>query len=214
MVGDSAINLSDIDAFRSASNLPKNEPQTIVVSGTGTPTHNGDEVEADLDLEWSGAVAKGANIIYVLVGPNANGGAFDALTFAIDNKVAPVISNSFGLCEADMGTANAQATQVSVQQAIAQGQTITSPTGDAGAADCDGDLPTTPAVATLGLAVDTPASIPEVTGVGGSEFMGDARRWHSRPEQQPCYLATAFWAIRAARRRAIRDELHSGDGLE
>jgi subtilase family serine protease len=174
VVGDSAINLSDIDAFRSASNLPKNEPQTIVVSGTGTPTHNGDEVEADLDLEWSGAVAKGANIIYVLVGPNANGGAFDALTFAIDNKVAPVISNSFGLCEADMGTANAQATQVSVQQAIAQGQTITSPTGDAGAADCDGDLPTTPAVATLGLAVDTPASIPEITGVGGSEFMGDA----------------------------------------
>jgi subtilase family serine protease len=174
VVGDSAITLSDIDAFRSLSGLPANEPQVITVAGTGTPTHNSDEVEADLDLEWSGAVAKGANIIYVLVGPNANGGAFDALTFAIDNKVAPVISNSFGLCEADMGTANAQATQVSVRQAIAQGQTITSPTGDTGAADCEGDLQTTPAVATLGLAVDVPASIPEVTGVGGSEFMGDA----------------------------------------
>jgi subtilase family serine protease len=195
VVGDSAINLSDIDAFRSASNLPKNEPQTIVVSGTGTPTHNGDEVEADLDLEWTGAVAKGANIIYVLVGPNANGGAFDALTFAIDNKVAPVISNSFGLCEADMGTANTQATQVSVRQAIAQGQTITSPAGDAGAADCDGDLPTTPAVATLGLAVDVPASIPEVTGVGGSEFnpMLDPKATQD-PNNSACYLATAFWS--------------------
>jgi len=173
VVGDSAVTLSNIDTFRSLSGLPANEPQVIVVAGTGTPTHNGDEVEADLDLEWSGAVAKGANIIYVLVGPNANGGAFDALTFAIDNKVAPVISNSFGLCEADMGTANAQATQVSARQAIAQGQTITSPTGDTGAADCEGDLQTTPAVATLGLAVDVPASIPEVTGVGGTEYSGD-----------------------------------------
>jgi subtilase family serine protease len=173
VVGDSAVTLSDIDTFRSLSGLPANEPQIITVAGTGTPTHNGDEMEADLDLEWSGAVAKGANIVFVLVGPNANGGAFDALTFAIDNKVAPIVSNSFGLCEADMGTANAQATRVSVQQANSQGQTITSPAGDAGAADCDGDLQTTPAVASLGLAVDAPASIPEVTGVGGSEFMGD-----------------------------------------
>src|SRR4029077_9131063 len=67
VVGDSAITLSDIDAFRSLSGLPANEPQVITVAGTGTPTHNSDEVEADLDLEWSGAVAKGANIIYVLV---------------------------------------------------------------------------------------------------------------------------------------------------
>jgi subtilase family serine protease len=173
VVGDSAVTLSDIDTFRSVSGLPANEPQVVTVAGTGTPTHNGDETEADLDLEWSGAVAKGANIIYVLVGPTANGGAFDALTFAIDNKVAPIISNSFGLCESDMGAANAQATRTSVLQAIVQGQTITSPTGDTGASDCEGDLQTVPAVASLGLGVDTPASIPEVTGVGGTEYHGD-----------------------------------------
>jgi len=54
------------------------------------------------------------------------------------------------------------------QQANSQGQTITGASGDAGAADCD-----TGASGTQGLAVDAPASVPEVTGVGGSEFSAD-----------------------------------------
>jgi subtilase family serine protease len=170
VVGDSAITLSNIDTFRSLSGLSKNDPQTVIVPNTGTPTHNSDEVEADLDLEWSGGVAKNATIIYVVVGPAAAGGAFDAVTFAIQNNVAPVISSSFGLCEADETKAGALSIQLLARQANAQGQTITVATGDAGAADCDGDLPVTPSVASLGLAVDVPASIPEVTGVGGSEF--------------------------------------------
>ena len=175
VVGDSAINVADINAFRSAAGLPQNEPLVMVVPSTGTPAENGDEVEADLDIEWSGAVAKGANVIYVVVGPSAPGGASDALTYAIDNNLAPVISNSFGLCESDATTSGALSTQQSVQQANAQGETVTSAAGDAGVADCDGDLATTPATASLGLAVDVPASIPEVTGVGGTEFTGDAK---------------------------------------
>ena len=172
VLGDSAITLSNIDTFRGLSGLPTNDPQILTVPNTGTPTHNPDEVEADLDLEWSGAVARNATIIYVVAGPSSNG-ASDALTFAIHNDVAPVISNSFGLCEADETKAGALSTQQLAQQANSQGQTIISASGDAGAADCDGDLPVTPSVATLGLAVDFPASIPEVTGVGGSEFFGD-----------------------------------------
>jgi subtilase family serine protease len=173
VVGDSAITLSNIHTFRSLSGLSPNDPQTVIVPNTGTPTHNKDEVEADLYIEWSGAVARNATIIYVVAGPTASGGAFDALNFAIHNNVAPVVSSSFGLCEADETMAGALSTQVLAQQANAQGQTITAATGDAGAADCDGDLPVTPSVASLGLAVDVPASIPEVTGVGGTEFNGD-----------------------------------------
>ena len=41
--------------------------------------------------------------------------------------------------------------------------------GDDGAADCDGAVTS----ATHGLAVDVPAAIPEVTGMGGVEFFGD-----------------------------------------
>ena len=201
MVGDSAINVADIDAFRSAAGLPQNEPLVMVVPSTGTPAENGDEVEADLDIEWSGAVAKGANVIYVLVGPNAPGGASDALTYAIDNNLAPVISNSFGLCESDATTSGALSTQQSVQQANAQGETVTSAAGDAGVADCDGDLATTPATASLGLAVDVPASIPEVTGVGGTEFTGMPRS----PQPTGVRLKTFRIGIRhAAQPAALR----------
>jgi hypothetical protein len=52
-------------------------------------------------------------------------------------------------------------------RAISQGQTITSASGDAGAADCESS---TASEATHGLAVDIPAAIPEVTGVGGTRF--------------------------------------------
>jgi subtilase family serine protease len=175
VVGDSAITLNDIAAFRTASALAQNTPQVVTVPGTGTATHNSAEGEADLDVEWSGAVAPGAHIIYVVAGPTASGGAFDALHYAVNNPdvVGTIISNSFGACEADEKKNNALVLQGWAQQANTEGQTITSASGDAGSADCDGDAPTTPAKASKGISVDVPAAIPEVTGVGGSEFFGD-----------------------------------------
>ncbi len=90
---------TDLDAFRAASGLPKKDPTFTPVPGTGTATIRsaGDQTESLLDLEWAGAVAKNADIIFVFAGPT--GGAFDAITFAIDNKLAPIISSSYGICE-------------------------------------------------------------------------------------------------------------------
>jgi subtilase family serine protease len=93
---------------------------------------------------------------------------FDALQYAITNNVAPIISISYGNCEKNLGSSFVQTMQQWAEEANAQGQTISGPAGDSGAADCD-----TGNSATQGLAVDVPASIPEVTGVGGSEFTGD-----------------------------------------
>ena len=167
VVGDSAITLSDIQTFRKNSNLPANDPQIVAVPGSGTATHKASEVEADLDIEWSGAVAPSAHIIYVVAGPSASGGAFSALQYAVDQNLAPVISNSFGICEASEGSIRAKVVQGWAQRAISQGQTITSASGDAGAADCESS---TAKLATHGLAVDIPAAVPEVTGIGGTRF--------------------------------------------
>jgi len=167
VVGDSAITISDIQTFRKNSNLSANDPQILPVPATGTATHKASEVEADLDLEWSGGIAPSAHIIYVVAGPTASGGAFDALQYAVDQNIAPVISNSFGLCEPSEGSNNAKIVQSWAQQAIAHGQTITSASGDSGAADCESSTATT---ATHGLAVDVPASVPEITGIGGTQF--------------------------------------------
>ncbi len=55
------------------------------------PGTTSDLAEADIDLEWAGAVAPNATLIYVY-GTSADGAAL----YAIDNNLAPVISESFG----------------------------------------------------------------------------------------------------------------------
>jgi subtilase family serine protease len=184
VIGQTLISTSDLDTFRSNSSLPATSAsnfQQILVPGTGTATHcSGDEGEADLDLEWSEGVAKNATIVYVYAGlgtgttcSNRTSNVFDALQYAITHSpvVAPIISISYGNCEANLGKSFILTLQQWAQEANAQGQTISGPSGDQGAADCESATATT---ATHGLAVDVPASIPEVTGVGGSEFTGDS----------------------------------------
>jgi subtilase family serine protease len=173
VVGDSQITMSNITTFRSLAGLSANNPTDVLVPSSGNPTvpSASEQTEAYLDLEWSGAVAKNASIIYVYVGDNSNYSVWDALQYAIDNNLAPVVSTSFGLCEQSLGKTNTLTVQSWAQQGNSQGQTITAAAGDSGAADCDGSNVNS---ATQGLAVDVPAAIPEVTGVGGSKFTGDA----------------------------------------
>ena len=177
LTGQSSINLTDVANFRSAAGLAANAPTLLLMPGTGTSTRcSGDEGESDLDVEWSGGIAKNASITLIypgLVGTDTCGnrtyGAFEALQYAIDHNVAPFISNSYGLCEAGATKAFAQAMQGWVQQGNAQGQTVITASGDSGAADCDFQVTS----ATQGLAVDIPGAIPEVTAMGGTEFNGD-----------------------------------------
>ena len=69
VAGQSNIALSDIQQFQSAFNLPSNPPQTILVPGSKDPgISSGDREESDLDLEWSGAVARNAAVIFVYSG--------------------------------------------------------------------------------------------------------------------------------------------------
>ena len=170
VVGQTQIDVTDVDAFRAAAFLPPTNLQLVSVDGT-TGFSSGDEVEADLDVEWSGGVAKNAAILYVYTGSNSTtSNVFDAMEFAIDQNLAPVISTSYGNCETALGTFTA-ILRSDAQQANSQGQTITAAAGDSGPADCENTTATT---ATHGLAVDSPGSVPEVTALGGSEFTGDA----------------------------------------
>ncbi|HUB81414.1 MAG TPA: protease pro-enzyme activation domain-containing protein [Bryobacteraceae bacterium] len=161
IVGQSDIDPDDIATFRAAFGLA---PANLEVVPVGVyPGVTGDEIEADLDLEWAGAVARNANLIYV-VSEDADYSAF----VAIDNNMAPVISESFGLCEYivasnRLGLYNYR---VEAQKGASMGITWVVSSGDSGAAGCDYDV----SVATQGLGVSLPASIPEVTAVGGTEF--------------------------------------------
>ena len=155
IVGDSALDLTDIRSFRQLFNLPANDPQKILVGAD--PGTNNDMVEADLDLEIAGAVARNANLIYVYAR-----NVFTAAQYAVDQNLAPVMSMSFGACEA----LRSVSTRAIAQQANAQGITWLAASGDVGAAQCDIGSPTQQA--SKGPTVSVPASYPEVTAVGGT----------------------------------------------
>jgi subtilase family serine protease len=175
IVGQTDILLTDITQFRQGFNLPTIKLQQILVGGCTDPGTTGDLVEADLDLEWSGAVARNASIIFIKCDTN-HGGVFTSLQYAIDNKLAPVISMSYGGCEPDNGQNNATRIRAIIQQANSFGITFMSSSGDDGAAGCETGNPP----ATGGLEVNLPASVPETTALGGSEFNeGSGTYWGS-----------------------------------
>jgi hypothetical protein len=174
VVGQSNVVLADIAAFRAASGMAAKAPIMTLVPSSTDPgvVDSGDEQESSIDIEWAGAVAKNATIHFVYSG----NGVFDALQYAVSQNFAPIISISYGSCEALNPAAIIDAWVSVAQQANSQGITIVSSTGDGGASDCDGTLGNYPAI--LGLSVDVPASLPYVTGVGGTEFdEGNGAYW-------------------------------------
>src|SRR5262249_10164606 len=97
VVGQTQIKLADIQLFRSSFNLSANDPAVLLVPNTRDPGISTDDLaEADLDLEWTGAVARNAAITYVY-----SNDVMTSVQYAIDQKVAPVLSMSYGLCEAE-----------------------------------------------------------------------------------------------------------------
>jgi uncharacterized protein (TIGR03437 family) len=153
IVGGSDLNLSDVAAFRSTYNLPANTPQTIL-AGADPGTLSEAMIEGDIDLEWSGAVAPNATLLYVYA---AN--IYNAEQYIVDNNAAQILNSSYGACELQGQPDD----NIIAQQAAAQGITWVASSGDTGAAFCDSG-----ASASNGLAVAEPASFPEVTGVGGT----------------------------------------------
>jgi subtilase family serine protease len=187
VIGQSGVVAGDITNFQTAAGTPVRTPTMTLMPMTGASTvYAGDESESDLDLEYTGAIARGATIDFVYTGNSPNYGSFDALTYAVMNKVAPIISISYGECEPALSlggtpTGTYYTTTASsyynyyngfAQQAAAQGQTIVTAAGDAGSTDCYGVTGTGFTTAQeAGLAVDWPASSQYVTGLGGSEYL-------------------------------------------
>ncbi len=166
IVGQSGILLTDIVLFRARYNLPAKNP-TVILFGSD-PGFNSAQLEGNLDVEWSGAMAPNANIYYIYAADVLN-----ALVEAVNLNAAPVISNSYGNCEIEFPVAVFRSV---AQQANAQGITMLSASGDAGAAGCDRQG--LDAFATRGEAATFPADLPEVTGVGGTEFNeGNGAYW-------------------------------------
>ena len=170
IVGQSEVYVSDVENFQNAAGLTVKDPTLVLVPNSGSAAvSSGDEAESDLDLEYSGGIGTGATIYFVYVGNNTNYSVWDSINYAVDTRIAPVISSSYGDCETDLGSSNYATLNAILEQAAAQGQTMIAAAGDNGSTDCFGysNLTTSEQEA---LGVDFPASSQYVTGMGGTEF--------------------------------------------
>ena len=128
VVGQSNINIQDVRDFRTIFGLPANDPQ-IILNGPD-PGLTGDEGEADLDVEWAGAVAPAAQVLFVVsqtaestITQVSSGVDLSAL-YIIDNNIAPVLSESYGQCESSLGSGGNAFYNAMWQQAAAEGITV------------------------------------------------------------------------------------------
>ena len=170
VMGQSNIVPSDITNFQTAIGQTAKAPTVILVPNTGAGTiYTGDESESDLDLEYATATAPGATVTFIYVGANQTASVFDSLTYAIQNRIAPIVNISYGECETNLGQAQYSTINALLQQGAAQGQTIVSAAGDSGSTDCYGASSNLATEEALG--VDFPSSSQYVTAVGGTAFL-------------------------------------------
>jgi subtilase family serine protease len=170
IIGDSNLTIGDVSNYRVAflnetaatANLP-----TVIVDGVD-PGLNGDEGEALLDNEISGGIAPKAKLyLYIAADTDLQTGIFDALVRALDDNEVSILNLSFGACEAGLGTAGNSFVLSMMEQAAAQGISVTVSTGDNGSASCDNPANTS---ANYGLAVSGLASTPYSIAVGGTDY--------------------------------------------
>jgi hypothetical protein len=165
VTGQSLINLQDVRSFRAAAGLPPSDPKLLYLGID--PGYTDAMSEGVLDVEIAGGAAPGANIIY-LYGFSAN----DAAEYGVDENLATVLTHSYGKCEKNVP--NWLWFRNVAQQAAAQGITWVASSGDEGVAACDWRAK----IGANGVGVNVPASVPEVTAIGGTQFVeGGGNYW-------------------------------------
>jgi hypothetical protein len=187
IAGTSQINEPDVASFRSAFGLPalrSGQFKQVVANGINpgqcgaTPSNYcslGDQIENSLDVEWSGGVAKGANIVLVVSGENSSGSidtVYDSAQYVVNNETAHILNVSYGLCELGEGTAGNTSYNNLWETANSEGIAVFVAAGDSGSASCDegGDENGTPYAAEFGLSVSGVASTPYNVAVGGTDL--------------------------------------------
>ena len=182
IAGTSDINLSDVASFRSIFGLPAGTPPTIVVAngvdpgvctGSGSVCSIDDLYENSLDVEWSGAMAKGASIVLVVSGQTSamTDTVYSSANYVVQNQTAKILSVSYGECELGLGTAGNAAYNNLWETAATEGIAVFVASGDAGSATCDqGQAQALPYPAQYGVTVSGMASTPYDTAVGGTDL--------------------------------------------
>ncbi len=149
---------SDITQYLQNYGLSSPSISNVLVDGFNGAAGAG-AIEVDLDIEVVAAMAPQASQL-IYEGPNTTQGVNDTYNQIVTDDKAQVMTASWGECEAQSGTSELQTLDSIFQQGAAEGISMFAAAGDSGAYDC-GDT---------NLGVDSPASDPYITGVGGTNL--------------------------------------------
>ena len=176
----------DVFAYWSSLKLKVNANRLKVIDidgGPGAPSDATGSDETTLDVEQSGGIAPGANII-VYQSPNTDQGFLDAFARAVHDNKADSFSTSWGEWEFfDSTAAGNQVTDVFSHETVSslqalhevlvvaalQGQTTFAAAGDCGAYDVFDEVPSS---FSTPLSVDNPASDTAIVAAGGTTLPG------------------------------------------
>jgi subtilase family serine protease len=161
----------DLANFDEAFGLPKAKLNIIAPQGlTPYDVNDANQVgwagEISLDVEWAHAVAPKATIDLVLATSNDDKDLQNALEWVAKRGLGDVVSQSYGEAE-QCSTVSLYGQHKIFQRMNEHGTTVLASAGDEGAAEpsCDGS--------TWIKAASTPASDPNVTGIGGTALYAD-----------------------------------------
>jgi subtilase family serine protease len=175
---------NDLQVFDAGMGLP-NPPHFRVIQPTGpVPPYNPDNVgdvakagETTLDVEWSHAIAPGANILLVETATqeSGSGGGFpqymQGIDYVVRHDLGDVVSQSYSLPEANFGSPSViRRMRYAYRRAASHRVTVLAATNDNGVS---GGLPTSSGYYTHRV-VQWPATDPLVTAVGGTRLDLDA----------------------------------------
>jgi subtilase family serine protease len=171
---DSDIQAADVATFRKAFGLSSFSGKFSQIHpgpGCADPGINGEIIEASLDAEWAGAVAPDANVeLASCADTNTLGGELLAAVNLVDRaSPPPIMSLSFGNCEANIGPGGNAFFNALWQQADSEGVSVFVSSGDGSAAGCD-DFDTSP-FAVVGIGASGFASTPYNVATGGTDFL-------------------------------------------
>ena len=172
IIGQSRIVASDISNYESLAGLPSVQPN-VVLAGTDPGVTTGANVgyasEATLDVDRVIGTAPGAQVDLVISANSTTENGVDiAMAYNIDTLRDPIMTISFGSCEAENGLTETDYLNSQFETAAIEGISTFVSADDSGVAGCD--TPFQQAPATQMASINVLCSSSYVTCVGGTEF--------------------------------------------
>jgi subtilase family serine protease len=143
-------------------------PKGGTACSSPSPSVNSDDGEAALDVEWASAAAPSATIMLASCNDTSTDGIYRATQNLVNSTTPPpVISISYGICEADDGATENASFNKLYQQAAAEGISVFVATGDGGPSDCEDS---TANGTSDGIGINGWAATQYNVAVGGTDF--------------------------------------------